>query len=51
MPRDIHGKEPGEKGYTYKGLSPEKKAQAQAIAISKAEKKYGPSVVKARSNK
>lgn len=38
MPRDRNGKEPGQKGYTYSGLSPKQRAQAQAIAISKAEK-------------
>lgn len=41
MPLDKNGKEPGDKGYTYTGLSPKDKAQAQAIAISLAEKKHG----------
>ena len=40
MPKDIHGKEPGDKGYTYKGLTPSQKAQAQAIAISITEQKH-----------
>lgn len=34
MPRDIHGKEPGEKGYTLAGMQGKKRAQAQAIMIS-----------------
>jgi len=38
MPRDKNGKEPGEKGYSYSGLTPQQKAQARAIAISKAKK-------------
>jgi hypothetical protein len=49
MPKDINGKEPGQKGYTFQGLPPNAKKQAQAIAISKAEKKYGPSVTKSRN--
>lgn len=46
MPRDINGKEPGQKGYTYKGLSEQDKKQAAAIAISKAQQKYGTRVIK-----
>jgi len=40
MPKDIHGKEPGQKGYVYTGLSPQQKKQAQAIAISMADRKH-----------
>lgn len=38
MPKDIHGKEPGDKGYTLSGMTGKKKAQAQAILISMAKR-------------
>lgn len=41
MPLDKFGNEPGTKGFTYAGLTPQQKKQAAAIAISKAQKKHG----------